>query len=501
MKMSKRQYSQKGRIRLLLLSALAFCLAMIAVPEHHSDDESSVSFASTAPNSLQNAGPRRDAEVARAQSAVAKLLSERFWQPEKSHRNWLFQPKPAPKQQAYQMPKPITAYAVNPYFDPIKKGQPLFNSMQPYALPEGAQLQVTIPNLPAKYAEASLAEQLNYQNLVVRAKLDRLMQRQLISEELAQLILERDGRRMVLAQVNPPPQDWKKGIKHYKESAEPFEVFVEAKQLLDRYDSVDMGPGIDNDIQDSEGDFDGKLIPLPEEAAGIPPDTIRQSPSSSQAGRCQDCDRGSQSGESRIEALQNVAQDLLRRTRGSSEVPNRAEVNSGHGTSTEEAAVANSGSGSQDWKTRYENTPEVLRTLEYAVGAAGRTWQGYCYRKIKQALLAGGLVTGGYWSSQAARNGATDLLDRGFVNLVNGPWNGDGVSLPQITDVRDAPEGAVLVYEGGNNTTCGGQLCGHIEIKSGPGYTAVSEVIHDNPMNPERYRLVGVMVKPEFLCN
>jgi hypothetical protein len=84
-----------------------------------------------------------------------------------------------------------------------------------------------------------------------------------------------------------------------------------------------------------------------------------------------------------------------------------------------------------------------------------------CYRGVKEALAAAGLVAG-TWSEEAASDAhdAGTLAKKGFTNVLDRGF-----------DSEHAPLGAVLVYSGGAKN-CGagvkshGRPCGHIEIKT-----------------------------------
>lgn len=113
-----------------------------------------------------------------------------------------------------------------------------------------------------------------------------------------------------------------------------------------------------------------------------------------------------------------------------------------------------------------------------------------CYRGVKEALAAAGLVAG-TWPEEAAidaHEGGT-LAKKGFTNILR-PGG----------DSEHAPLGAVLVYSGGaENCSRGrksyGRACGHIEIKTKP-----NEYCSDycKAISADQYidrTLVGIYVK------
>ncbi|MGZ3692092.1 MAG: hypothetical protein ACXVAX_11355 [Pseudobdellovibrio sp.] len=167
----------------------------------------------------------------------------------------------------------------------------------------------------------------------------------------------------------------------------------------------------------------------------------------------------------------------------------------------------------------YSNSPELQRTISYALKHKSSHSQGQCYRSVKQGLACakrggrspGNCLIPSWYSGEAALSAKDQLKDYGFVNLLEvSPYNS------QITLASQAPKGAVLVYSSGipcqrsasqiKNHEGYVKDCGHIEIKTGepgePGY--VSDYYSDAPITEtagakrytSRYKLVGVMVKP-----
>ena len=99
---------------------------------------------------------------------------------------------------------------------------------------------------------------------------------------------------------------------------------------------------------------------------------------------------------------------------------------------------------------------------------ARKTW--YCWRYVKNALLAAGLVSSRPTSTWAKSAGDELCRDHGWVRT-------------QVRDPRDAPVGAVIVYAGDDG--------GHVELRTAKGY--VSDFVSRTPYPRP---LVGVFVKP-----
>lgn len=111
--------------------------------------------------------------------------------------------------------------------------------------------------------------------------------------------------------------------------------------------------------------------------------------------------------------------------------------------------------------------------LNNIAAAVKKTWSsGYCWRAVKSFLVKAKLVKEGDLQSPFARQAATELEKKGFINLM-----GPGQPLASLKDPCLAPAGAVLVYEGGSARKyshsrggyyypCGKQACGHTEMKS-----------------------------------
>ena len=112
----------------------------------------------------------------------------------------------------------------------------------------------------------------------------------------------------------------------------------------------------------------------------------------------------------------------------------------------------------------------MIRAAEIAMRRAEpkKTW--YCWRYVKKALLAAGLVDS-YPTSPWAKQAGDELCRKyGFQKL-------------NLRDPYKAPVGAVIVY--------GGQDAGHVELRSKKGF--VSDFISRTPYPRP---LVGIYVKP-----
>lgn len=117
---------------------------------------------------------------------------------------------------------------------------------------------------------------------------------------------------------------------------------------------------------------------------------------------------------------------------------------------------------------RYDE--RMIRAAEIAMRRAEpkKTW--YCWRYVKKALLAAGLVDS-YPSSPWAKQAGDELCRKyGFKKL-------------DIRDPYKAPVGAVIVY--------GGDDAGHVELRSKSGF--VSDFVSPTPYPRP---LVGIYVKP-----
>ena len=113
--------------------------------------------------------------------------------------------------------------------------------------------------------------------------------------------------------------------------------------------------------------------------------------------------------------------------------------------------------------------PRMIRAAEIAMRRAQpqKTW--FCWRYVKNALLAANVVTSRPTSPWAKQAGEELCQKFGFVRL-------------EVTDPRKAPVGAVIVY--------GGADAGHVELRTPQGF--VSDFISATPYPRP---LVGVFVK------
>jgi len=95
-------------------------------------------------------------------------------------------------------------------------------------------------------------------------------------------------------------------------------------------------------------------------------------------------------------------------------------------------------------------TARDLAAIRYAMAHKYRKSKKVCYRKVKDALLAAGLVTKDLVGGSAKTAGA-QLLQHHYKKIA-------------ITNPYLAPVGAVLVYTGGKH--------GHIEIRTPSGFVS-----------------------------
>jgi len=112
----------------------------------------------------------------------------------------------------------------------------------------------------------------------------------------------------------------------------------------------------------------------------------------------------------------------------------------------------------------------MIRAALIAKKRAHRETTWFCWRYVKDALMASGVVSvrpQTAWAKQAGQ----ELSGRfGFRKL-------------QMTDPRRAPVGAVIVY--------GGEDAGHVEIRTNDGY--VSDFVSHTPYPRP---VLGIYVKP-----
>ncbi len=112
----------------------------------------------------------------------------------------------------------------------------------------------------------------------------------------------------------------------------------------------------------------------------------------------------------------------------------------------------------------------MIRAAEIAKKRAQPHMTWYCWRYVKDALLAAGLVSSRPTSPWAKEAGEELCAKFGFVKL-------------KLTDPTKAPVGAVVVY--------GGADAGHVELRTEHGF--VSDFVSPTPYPRP---LVGIYVKP-----
>ena len=123
--------------------------------------------------------------------------------------------------------------------------------------------------------------------------------------------------------------------------------------------------------------------------------------------------------------------------------------------------------GPKSGNLRYD--PRMIRAAEIATRRAHAKTTWYCWRYVKDALLAADLVQTRPTSAWAKQAGHELCRKFGFTKLA-------------ITDPRRAPVGAVIVY--------GGKDAGHVELRTSAGY--VSDFVSPTPYPRP---LVGIYVK------
>jgi hypothetical protein len=117
-----------------------------------------------------------------------------------------------------------------------------------------------------------------------------------------------------------------------------------------------------------------------------------------------------------------------------------------------------------------EYDARMIRAAEIARSRAHPKTTWYCWRYVKDALLASGVIASRP-TTPWAKDAGEELCRRfGFRRL-------------DINDPRRAPVGAVIVY--------GGQDAGHVELRTANGF--VSDFVSSTPYPRP---LVGVFVKP-----
>lgn len=114
--------------------------------------------------------------------------------------------------------------------------------------------------------------------------------------------------------------------------------------------------------------------------------------------------------------------------------------------------------------------PRLVRATEFALRRAHPKPTFYCWRYVKDALLASKVISSRPTSPWAKQAGDELCRHHGFVKL-------------DLDDPRDAPVGAVIVY--------GGNDAGHVEMRTAFGYVSdfFSSVPYKRPV-------LGIYVKP-----
>jgi len=113
----------------------------------------------------------------------------------------------------------------------------------------------------------------------------------------------------------------------------------------------------------------------------------------------------------------------------------------------------------------------MIRAAEIAQQRAEPQMTWYCWRYVKNALIAAGVVSSRPSSAWAKQAGEELCRVYGFVKL------------PHVKRPQDAPVGAVVVY--------GGADAGHVEIRTSSGF--VSDFTSRTPY-PRPF--IGAYVKP-----
>ena len=115
--------------------------------------------------------------------------------------------------------------------------------------------------------------------------------------------------------------------------------------------------------------------------------------------------------------------------------------------------------------------PRMIHAAEIARQRAQPRMTWYCWKYVKDALLASGLVSSRPTSPWAKEAGTELCAKYGFVQLT------------KLHDPLKAPVGAVVVY--------GGPDAGHVELRTKDGF--VSDFVSPTPYPRP---LVGIFVKP-----
>jgi hypothetical protein len=144
--------------------------------------------------------------------------------------------------------------------------------------------------------------------------------------------------------------------------------------------------------------------------------------------------------------------------------PSRLNPTEARGLSADEQKLFGPKSGGISYDAR------MIRAAKIAQERAKKQQTWYCWRYVKDALLAAGVVDSRPTTAWAKHAGEELCRKFGFVRL-------------KILDPRKAPVGSVIVY--------GGDDAGHVEFKTETGY--VSDFMSRTPYSRP---LLGVYVKP-----
>lgn len=123
-------------------------------------------------------------------------------------------------------------------------------------------------------------------------------------------------------------------------------------------------------------------------------------------------------------------------------------------------------------RSETEMTSQLMRAVEIAEQRAHARTTRRCWRYVKQALLAAGVVDEYPGTVYARQAGGELTRNHGFVRL-------EGITCP-----FEAPVGSVLVY--------GGRGPGHVEFRTRDGF--VSDFRSERP---SRRPLIGVYIKKD----
>ncbi|MFM6929147.1 MAG: hypothetical protein ACKOX6_11825 [Bdellovibrio sp.] len=146
---------------------------------------------------------------------------------------------------------------------------------------------------------------------------------------------------------------------------------------------------------------------------------------------------------------------------------------------------------------KYSEGKDVASAIAFAMKKKYAKSQAYCYRSVKRALVASGIVEE-YPPGEHAKQAVNDLKDQGLINMLE---HSKYKKLLQTPD--DAPKGAILVYA--NNT----KESGDTQIKTDWGSESgfVNDFYSNNSFleSPKArrydregkpYKIIGVMIKP-----